>query len=253
VLLSSSAFDFMGVSAATCAYVTARDLTSDAAFYNLTFNLSRSTAGADAAYNLRAVGADAGLSWEVATFKGAFGGEAFDGDPNGRVSWGQELETSAPAAIADLLAAPGASYGSISLSWTSSGDDGASGPLDPGVFRVFYSTRASDLAAPDPGFAQVVLATSSVPGSLQSLSLEGLLTGASYYFRLWIEDDSSNLSPLSNGATAQAFHPLPQPPSLGVVVFETQVTLAWTAPAVPPAAYLDRYELSYSSVSSAGP
>jgi parallel beta-helix repeat protein len=87
VSLSNAVFDFMGIADTTNTYVTARALTSVGAFSGSTFGVSRSTNAYS--YNVLVTGADAGLNWQFSNPPGGnLWGEAFNSDPNGRVSWG---------------------------------------------------------------------------------------------------------------------------------------------------------------------
>lgn len=97
VSLSNTSFDFMGVAEATNSFITARTLTSAAALANLDFKLSRSTSGAESAYNVRVDGADSGLSWTITSGAGGFWGEGFDFDPGGRIQWTGNIPPTGPA------------------------------------------------------------------------------------------------------------------------------------------------------------
>lgn len=96
VSISSCSFDYLGYTAGTNSYLTARDLTSDATFYNVYFGLSRSSAGYSAVYNVGVQGADAGLRWHFLGDAAALGplwGEAHDleeGTDN-KVLWGDVI------------------------------------------------------------------------------------------------------------------------------------------------------------------
>ncbi|MFH1724222.1 MAG: NosD domain-containing protein, partial [Elusimicrobiota bacterium] len=87
VSLYASGFDYMGIAGGTNAYITARDLVSNATYYDITFGASRSTAGAPSAYNIRVEGGDSGLSWAFKDGGGELWGLLYDDDPNGRVLW----------------------------------------------------------------------------------------------------------------------------------------------------------------------
>ncbi|MEI7528714.1 MAG: right-handed parallel beta-helix repeat-containing protein [Elusimicrobiota bacterium] len=86
VAISSSTFDYLGFASGTNTYITARDLTSTATLNNVTFGLSRSSAGYSA-YNVWVEGADSGLNWTIAPLAGALWGEKFDNDLNNKVVW----------------------------------------------------------------------------------------------------------------------------------------------------------------------
>ena len=88
VAISSSTFDYLGFASGANTYITARSLTSNATFYNVAFNLSRSSAGYSSAYNVRVEGTDSALNWNFpGAPAGALWGEAYDHDPNNKVAW----------------------------------------------------------------------------------------------------------------------------------------------------------------------
>ena len=113
-----------------------------------------------------------------------------------------------PDPIIDLGAAPGATDGSVDLTWTASGDD----PGDlPGVgtatqYEVRYSLTGPITnefewltADPAPGFVPIP----NVNGSAESMSVTGLVPGFTYWFAVRATDDAG-YSVLSNPASAQA-------------------------------------------------
>ncbi|MFH1723593.1 MAG: right-handed parallel beta-helix repeat-containing protein, partial [Elusimicrobiota bacterium] len=87
VSITTTTFDYMGLASGTNAYITARDLTSLATFYDVSFGLSRSSHGFDSAHNVRVEGGDSSLSWTFTRESGALWGEDHDDDPNGKVLW----------------------------------------------------------------------------------------------------------------------------------------------------------------------
>lgn len=112
-------------------------------------------------------------------------------------------DTTPPNAITDLAGVPGSALGTLKLTWTASGDDGSSGIILTGQYRVGYSTDPA--AAFSTAAAQVAFSTGSVqPGSAQSRTLTGLNPGATYYARLWLSDDEGNWSGVSNPSTSSA-------------------------------------------------
>jgi hypothetical protein len=112
-----------------------------------------------------------------------------------------------PADVADLAAGTGAGGGELLLTWTSPGDDGAVGNLNPGQFRIDLST--------DPGHAffateyQVLIATLATAGSAQAYAAGGLIGNSTYYVGLFTGDDIPVFSGVSNVAVAltRAFAP----------------------------------------------
>ena len=107
-----------------------------------------------------------------------------------------------PAAINDLDAAPGASQGSIDISWTAPGDDGLFGQVQGYIIRLAldslndqnWSTSFVYTTPPNP-----------VPsGSIQNATLSGLIAGEIYNIGIKSVDDALNMSAISNVAAAQA-------------------------------------------------
>jgi hypothetical protein len=139
-----------------------------------------------ASYYASARAVDAALPPNEGAFSGAF--FAFS-------------DTAAPSAVLDFSAATSSSPGAVDLSWTAPGDDGGSGIVLLGEYRIHYSTD------PAAGFstasAQVAFSTSSVlPGSRQARLLGGLQGQTTYYLRVFLADDAGNWSPASNLAWA---------------------------------------------------
>ncbi|MDX6770622.1 MAG: G8 domain-containing protein [Elusimicrobiota bacterium] len=88
VSLSSVTFDYLGVTAGqTASFITANGLTSSATFQSVAFLTSRATTTAAAAYNVRVIGADAGLNWLFRGDPAGIWGESYDLDAGGRVAW----------------------------------------------------------------------------------------------------------------------------------------------------------------------
>lgn len=238
VSISSSAFDFIGKNAGIASYITARDLTSNATFYNVAFNLSRSTSGLTA-YNARTVGSDAGLWWNFSDATGPFSGAAYEYDPGGRIRW---TETVPPGAIVDLSASTGTFSGTIALAWSAPGNNGATGTLNAGSeFRVQYTTDSafsawSPTAAQPAHVFRASISTSGVaPGSARGYQLGGLAPGATHYLRMFTADESGNWSAVSNAVVSSATVDSIAPGAVTDLAAapggaEGGITLTWTSP-----------------------
>jgi len=138
-----------------------------------------------------------------------------------------------PDAVADLTGFYGEEPGDLLLSWTAPGDDGASGMLGTGEYRVQYIVFSSATTPTDADFstaaAQVSFSTGRVAaGSLQTHVVtkdgDGLVPGTTYWVRLWLADDAGNWNSLSNGVTAYA-RPNPSYAIRGVVVNRSSVPI----------------------------
>jgi len=139
-------------------------------------------------------------------------------------------DTTAPGAITSLSAWPGASEGILHFAWDSPGDDGYSGSISGGKFRVDWSSAAKTFQLSD---YRVEVATSTAPGLGNALTLTGLAGGATYYFRAWAADEAGNWSAVSGGATSWAQVDVAAPrviSSLSIVAYWRHVALSWTAP-----------------------
>ncbi len=119
----------------------------------------------------------------------------------------------APGTVADLAAVPGPRGGTVSLTWTATGDDGDAGEVS--YYLIRYST---DPAQDWAGF--VSLAGSSrtadgLAGITESEEAGGLFGGVTYYFALKAVDDAGNPGVVSNVASTCAARDLlpPLPPS----------------------------------------
>ncbi|MDA8132148.1 MAG: Ig-like domain-containing protein, partial [Elusimicrobia bacterium] len=110
----------------------------------------------------------------------------------------------APGTLTSLAAAPAGYVGALTLSWIAPGNDGTVGTLGSGSeFYVQYSTSYG--VSWSTASAQVVVSTSGVPaGGLVSSRIGGLDPGATYYLAVWHQDESGNLSGVSNIAASVA-------------------------------------------------
>ena len=149
-------------------------------------------------------------------------------------------DTTPPSAINDLVATA-VSTNTISLSWTATGDDGMSGMIQNGEYKLRYSTFSTinwDTATgwDDPqNRYEIVWTTTVAPYDPQGLVISNLKENTTYYFRIWIKDDAGNWSLGSNIASAKTLKTIDTtPPSaitdLSVTVVDIgEVRLAWTA------------------------
>ncbi|MBI5622324.1 MAG: hypothetical protein HY924_00955, partial [Elusimicrobia bacterium] len=161
-------------------------------------------------------------------------------------------DTTPPAAVSSILAETGSSESYLDMSWTAPGDNGLSGCVTDGRYRVDYST--------DPAFKfstatyQVDFSSSFCPGDQQSRLLTGLMPNSTYFVRVFALDEVLLGGPLSEGATAPTL-PLPVA-TLGPAektflgVFQSSITAAWGALPGPPDASsktAEGYKLEASS------
>jgi len=141
------------------------------------------------------------------------------------VVWG---DTTPPAAITDLQAFPGDNDGRIDLVWTEPGDDGNTGIIIGGCYRIQYSTDSAFVWTGPEEFSYEWSPAQIVPGNIGESTRGELEPGTTYYFRIWTRDEAFNWSTISNGATAWAQNYPPAPPS-GLVAKSgnEKITLTW--------------------------
>ena len=249
VSLSSVTFDNLGDNASTRTYITAQEgLTSNTSFYHLTFNNTRNIGATG--YSVLVAGTDNNLHWDIMSFAGPKSGDGSGYDPNGRVRW---WDATPPSAVNPAVSS-GSAIGQLQAAWNSPGDDGMSGTLHNGQYLVFYSTVQTTAQNAISSQAQVVISTTGdIPNSSQSCSIGNLTLGTTYYVRVWAADEWGNTSGQGVLGSGLPYHPAPLPPALTAGVASGEVLLTWTAPATPPLAYLDHYEIQSSTVSSSGP
>ena len=111
-------------------------------------------------------------------------------------------DTTAPAAIVNLVATTGDEPGTVDLSWTAPGDDATTGTASAYTVRVSSGTiseaswaNASSVdGEPVPGPA----------GTVQDMTVSGLAPGKRVAFAIKTSDEASNLSTISNCPAARA-------------------------------------------------
>ena len=124
-------------------------------------------------------------------------------------------------------------WNSITLTWTTPGDDSLSGT--PSQFDIRYSTSPVTTA----NFASATRWTTGVPapavaGTSQSVQVTGLAAATTYYFAMKTADDVANWSGMSNVASkTTAIAPdviRPAPIAMSIVSqTDSTVTVQWTA------------------------
>lgn len=124
-------------------------------------------------------------------------------------------------------------WNSVTLNWTTPGDDSLSGTASQ--FDIRYSTSPITAA----NFASATrfltgIPVPAVPGTPQTVIVTGLLPSTTYYFAMKTADEVPNWAGLSNVVTASttAAPDVVRPAALAITVqslTDTTVTLAWTA------------------------
>ncbi len=108
-----------------------------------------------------------------------------------------------PAIINDLSAITGRLAGTVNLTWTSPGDNGNSGNILNGEYRMEYSQDANANWGDSSNYTLQWL-TNTTPGSYEVVTLNDLDPGAAYYFWMKTADERPNWSELSVRASSIA-------------------------------------------------
>ncbi len=118
------------------------------------------------------------------------------------------VDVTAPATIANLKVDT-VTTDSITLSWTTPGDDGMDGTATH--YDIRYSTVIIDGSNWDSA-TQVTAPTPAAPTTPQSVTVGNLTNGTTYYFAMKTSDEVPNTSALSNvvGGTTIAIPPVVQ-------------------------------------------
>ena len=140
-------------------------------------------------------------------------------------------DTTAPDAV--TLSTGAVTDESIELTWTSPGDDGATGTAT--TYDIRYATSAINN---DTDFNNATQATGepspSVAGSSESFTVTGLTGGTTYYFAIKTGDEVPNWSTLSNSPSDTTTTDSTAPSAITNLalsnVTETTVDLSWRAP-----------------------
>ena len=111
-------------------------------------------------------------------------------------------DTTPPAAISDLIAAPGAFPWTTVLQWTAPGDDGNTGAA--AVYELMVDTEAITTDTWDRVAAEVLHQSPLAAGSAESTEQTLEEPGVEYFFALRAKDEAGNLGPLSNLAVARS-------------------------------------------------
>lgn len=240
IYLATTTFDSMGFTSANNAYINivSNGLGGSATFYALEFGNSRSTASAASASNIRMSGAGPHPNWVMRKWRGAMGGEAYDGDALGdELQWAPFTPESAVSTYTAV------STGTISLQWLPGSNDE----------DIFYWIQTSSA----PNFTTVL--ASSRPVYALTGTVSGLQPNTSYYVRVVAANqwgatvNESAFKQLQLGATATLALAPSTTPAGQFGIWETSSVWGWVAgPAVPLSSTTYGYILEASSTSFDG-
>lgn len=129
---------------------------------------------------------------------------------------GQTGDVTAPDAVNNLLAVPGAFPGEIRLTWTAPGDDGATGTASGYIIKVSHATITAgnfDAAADiDRWITEFVPHAAATP---ETLFVFGLNPDSSWHFAMKTQDEVPNTSAISNDASSSPLAGTLLNPNLG--------------------------------------
>ncbi len=152
----------------------------------------------------------------------------------------QTSDTVAPAAVSNL-ATSSPTTTSLTLTWTSPGDDGSSGTA--ASYDVRYSTSEITAGNWDSATQATGEPTPAVANTQQSMTVGGLLPSTTYYFAIKTADDVPNVSDLSNVPNGTTATPTTRQVGSGKTYATVQaaVTAAadWDTIEIDPATYTE--------------
>jgi hypothetical protein len=80
-------------------------------------------------------------------------------------------------------------FGAVNITWNVTGDDGSSGDITNGYFRIAYSSVAAEAALFSSATYTAQFSTSAAAGSAQYYPLSGLQGNVTYYAAIFIGDE----------------------------------------------------------------
>ena len=159
---------------------------------------------------------------------------------------GTTIDETAPADITDL-AASNPTMTSITLTWTAPGDNGNSGTA------TTYDLRNYTVPITEANWALATQLTGepvpSVAGSGETFIVTGLSQSTTYYFAIKTADEIPNWAGISNSPSGTTISTPSQPINLRAMGTDTQITLAWNAPASDGGGPITGYNIYRGTVS----
>lgn len=243
VTMRNGTFDFGMLGSSTRTLIQLQNVVaSSGSFSGINFGDSE-TVNKSSPTSVRVTGSSSTLSWTFTNWGGSRGGPTYEVDNGNKIFW-SAVDRSTPANISDLTALPGSSNGTVTLNWTSPGDDGTIGDLTVGSeFRIrFSTTQITSYYSPPPLTSTLIISTSATAGSTQGRLVTGLNAGTTWYFAMVTIDPANNISSWTTSgvnirsSTPSADFPLQPPSGLSALtpnVKITSMTLSWTNPAAP--------------------
>lgn len=112
------------------------------------------------------------------------------------------VDTTPPAKVTSFVVQPGQKPSSVVLYWISTGDDGYQGNTYGEVIIQYSSFTTVGFNVSN---AQLKISTTIVPNELHITEIVNLQMFTTYYFALWLKDESDNYSEMSNVVSCVPF------------------------------------------------
>ena len=159
------------------------------------------------------------------------------------------LDSGAPNAVTNL-GVDDVRPNRVTLSWTTTGDDAASGTAT--TYDIRYATSPINASNWNSATQVIGEPAPKVAGSIENAVITGLTASTTYYFAIKVGDEVPNWSNLSNIASAAT---LAADASAPAAISDLQVlnrhiktaTLRWTTPADVGSAGVGSYDVRYST------
>lgn len=184
-------------------------------------------------------------------FRMKIGDEGINWSPGSNVASGATLDTVAPSDVTTLSAVSSTGI-SVTLNWTSVGDD-----LDEGRAQTYDVRYATSSGTAWEGMTEATGEPApKIANQSETFTVTGLVSGTTYYFLMKVADEVPNWSAVSNSASRATLDILAPaavtdlaaaPASTG-----SGITLTWTAPGDDGATgTAAQYDVRYSTNSGA--
>jgi hypothetical protein len=145
-------------------------------------------------------------------------------------------DSTPPGRITNLAAIAGDDQGTVTLSWTAPGDDGATGQTVSYLIKHSNYSIANWVCFEHNSFEYSQSLVPQVAGSLESLTLTSLPAGKQLYFAIEAVDEAGNRGQVSNSPTATTTVDLYTPGVITDLAVDStglpnnMIRLTWTAP-----------------------
>jgi hypothetical protein len=112
-------------------------------------------------------------------------------------SFALNVDTTPPRAVTDLRAQTASTNGAVKLSWTSPGNDGGTGSIINGAYKIWFSNQSLVTSTATATGKRIGSYSTPSNGDRAEVTVTGLSDNTVYYFALRIADQAGNYSLLS--------------------------------------------------------